>query len=236
MKMIAAMQARSGTVRGAPPRAGMAAGGAGAGCAATAGRAADGRPGWSWAGIIPPPSQPEVPEYPLRTEQGLGGGRLVEAVQPSADLVGGGLVELAEDGPGLPPGVAGRAEVAGVAVQPAEVGEGAGLAVAVAELPEQRQRPLLAVRSPGVVAELVVGVSRGMTRCAAWSARLPSCWCRASACPQNASACRWSPSRPWYQPTSVSALACPTWSPAAWNSSRAAARGASASASRPWSP
>src|SRR5215212_5771684 len=43
----------------------MAAGGARAGCAATAGRAAGGRPGWSWAGIIAPPSQPEVPECPL---------------------------------------------------------------------------------------------------------------------------------------------------------------------------
>src|SRR5215211_2875839 len=43
----------------------MAAGGARAGCAARAGRAAGGRPGWSWAGIIAPPSQPEVPECPL---------------------------------------------------------------------------------------------------------------------------------------------------------------------------
>src|SRR5829696_7351565 len=43
----------------------MAAEGARAGCAATAGRAAGGRPGWSWAGIIAPPSQPKVPECPL---------------------------------------------------------------------------------------------------------------------------------------------------------------------------
>src|SRR5687768_8824953 len=44
----------------------MAAEGAGAGCAATAGRAAGGRPGWSWAGIIAPPNPPQVPECPLR--------------------------------------------------------------------------------------------------------------------------------------------------------------------------
>src|SRR5829696_3212502 len=44
----------------------MAAEGARAGCAATAGRAAGGRPGWSWAGIIAPPSQPKVPECPLK--------------------------------------------------------------------------------------------------------------------------------------------------------------------------
>jgi hypothetical protein len=58
MKMMAAIQARSGTVRARRRGCGRAAEGAGAGCAATAGRAAGGRPGWSWAGIIAPPSHP----------------------------------------------------------------------------------------------------------------------------------------------------------------------------------
>jgi hypothetical protein len=91
---------------------------------------------------------------------GQAGAPRLLAVQPAADLVGGGLVELVEDGPGLPPGVAGRAEVAGVAVQLAEAGQAAGLALAVAELPEQRQGPPVAVDRLGPVAEPVVGVAK----------------------------------------------------------------------------
>ena len=77
-----------------------------------------------------------------------------------ANLVGGGRVELAKDGAGLLPGIAGRIGVAGTVMNLAELGEGAGFAVAVAELPEQVEGPLVAGDCLGLVTEVLVGLAQ----------------------------------------------------------------------------
>jgi hypothetical protein len=96
----------------------------------------------------------------LAAEDGVGGGALVQAVEAGAELVGGGGIELDEDVLGLPPGLAGRVEVAGAPVRLAELGENAGLAVAVAELAEQVEGPPVAADGLGLVAEVPVGVAQ----------------------------------------------------------------------------
>ena len=82
------------------------------------------------------------------------------AQEAGAELVGGVRVELTEDDAGLPPGLHGRVGVAGGAVRLAELGEDAGLAVAVAELPEQVEGLPVAVDGLGSVAEVLVGVAK----------------------------------------------------------------------------
>ena len=62
---------------------------------------------------------------------GAGG---VDGGEFGADGVGVGVVEVGEDGQGLLPGIAGGLRVAGGVVGVAEVGEGGGLVVAVAEV------------------------------------------------------------------------------------------------------
>jgi hypothetical protein len=59
----------------------------------------------------------------------------VGVVKFGADGVGVGVVELVKDGQGLLPGVVGGPGVAGGVVGVAEVAQGGGFAVAVAELP-----------------------------------------------------------------------------------------------------
>jgi hypothetical protein len=66
-----------------------------------------------------------------------GGG--VELVQLGADLVGGRRVKAVQELPCPPPGLAGSVGIAGGVVAGAQLGEGAGLAVAVADLAEQLQ-------------------------------------------------------------------------------------------------
>jgi hypothetical protein len=70
-----------------------------------------------------------------------------------------GVGELVEDGQGLLPGVAGGLRVSGGVVGVAEAGEGVGFVVAVADLPVELDRLLVAGEGLGVLAELVVGIA-----------------------------------------------------------------------------
>jgi hypothetical protein len=96
----------------------------------------------------------------LAALQRLRGGVLVEPVEAGAELVGGVRVEPTEDGPCPPPRLPGRVGVAGGAVRLAELGEDAGLTVAVVELPEQPEGLAVAVEGLGSVAEVLVGVAK----------------------------------------------------------------------------
>jgi hypothetical protein len=80
-------------------------------------------------------------------------------VQQGADLVGGRRVKAVQELPCPPPGLAGRAGIAGGVVAGAQLGEGAGFAVAVAELPEQVEGLPVAGDGLGVVTEVMVGVA-----------------------------------------------------------------------------
>ena len=79
-----------------------------------------------------------------------------------ADDIGIGMVEVAEDGQGLLPGVARGGEVAGFVMGVAEVGEHVGLEVAVAEVPDQGEGPVVAGNGLRVVAEVMVGVAEAV--------------------------------------------------------------------------
>jgi alkanesulfonate monooxygenase SsuD/methylene tetrahydromethanopterin reductase-like flavin-dependent oxidoreductase (luciferase family) len=112
----------------------------------------------------PARSRPPSAKHSARSESGtvagpgLGRG-LSGRAEPGADLVGGGRVELSEDDLDLPPGVAGRLGIAGAVVKLAEVGQGAGLAEAVAELAEQLEGVPVAVDGLRMVAEVLVDVA-----------------------------------------------------------------------------
>src|SRR2546421_4903531 len=86
----------------------------------------------------------------------------VKAGEFGADLGGVGVVHFVEDGQGLLPGVAGGLRVAGGVVGVAEVGEGVGLVVAVAGVPDQSEGVLVAGDGLGVLAEVVVGVAQAV--------------------------------------------------------------------------
>src|SRR5436190_23323329 len=69
------------------------------------------------------------------------------------------MVEPVEDDQGLPPRRTGGLGVARVVVDVAEVGEGGGLVVAVAVVPEPVKCAYVAGDGLGVVVEVVVGAS-----------------------------------------------------------------------------
>src|SRR5439155_19407527 len=86
------------------------------------------------------------------------------SVQPRPQVVGVGVVEPVEDVQGLPPRVAGGPDVARGVVGVAEVGEGGGLVLAAAEVPELAEGVRVAGDGLSVVAEVVVGVSEAVPR------------------------------------------------------------------------
>lgn len=138
---------------------------------------------------------------------------------------GGGWIELAEDGSGLPPGVARGVGVADAAVHLAELGEGPGFAVAVAKPPEEVDGgPVagdgLGGDGLGVVAEVLVGVAEAVPRVGLIGA-VVELLVQGQCLPAERQGRWWWPSRPWCQPTSLSAIACPTRSPAPSNRCRA---------------
>lgn len=78
------------------------------------------------------------------------------------ELVGVGVVEFGEDGQGVLPGVLSGVAIAGGVVRVAEVDEGGGLPLAVAEGAEEVEGALVAGDGLVVVAELVVGVAEAV--------------------------------------------------------------------------
>jgi len=95
----------------------------------------------------------------MTCEEGRGGRRLIEVVQLRADLIGSGRVECVKDVPSDLPGFAGGVGIVGAAVDGSKMGEGAGFAVAISELPEQRKRFLITGDGLGMVAAVVVDVT-----------------------------------------------------------------------------
>jgi hypothetical protein len=88
----------------------------------------------------------------------------VKGVEFGADLVGGGVAEVVEDGQGLSPGIVGGLGIAGGEAGLAEAGEGVGFLVAVAEILEQVQGMLVTGEGLVVVPEVVVGVAEAVPR------------------------------------------------------------------------
>lgn len=88
-----------------------------------------------------------------------------EAVEFRADPVGVGVVELVVDGQRKLPGRAGGGEITSGVMGVAEVGEGFGFAVPVAEIPVQLATVLIAVDGLAVVAEVMVCVAEAVPGC-----------------------------------------------------------------------
>src|SRR3954454_15472046 len=65
-----------------------------------------------------------------------------EIAKSGADILGVGVAELVKDGEGFAPGISGGGGLAGSMVGVAEVGQGVGFVVAVAEITVQSDRAL----------------------------------------------------------------------------------------------
>jgi hypothetical protein len=89
---------------------------------------------------------------------------VAEHPQLGPEFGGVRVVELVEDRQGVPPGLAGRGGVAAGVLGVTEVGEDLGLVVPIADLPEQDDGALIAVRRQPGVAEVVVGVAEAVPR------------------------------------------------------------------------
>jgi hypothetical protein len=107
----------------------------------------------SFAGAV------ECPDGPA------GGGRwgdLLGSGQLGLDGVGGGVVQVGEDGQGTVPGDAGGIGLTGGGVDVAEAGQGGGFLAPVADIAKQGQGVFVAAGGLGVVIEVVMDVAEAV--------------------------------------------------------------------------
>src|SRR5580692_3249008 len=119
------------------------------------------QPGKGGFGHWPSPLPREWPSPPRQSPARL---QHLSCPQLDAKLRRVRVVQFVEDGKGLPPGILGLVLLASGMVGIAEVSEGVGLAVAVAEFAENAQGVAVAVGGVGKVSELVLGVAQAVPR------------------------------------------------------------------------